>query len=161
MWCSLASAFSQVPLYLRQTVQSVTSVPQSQTSAYTAAQQITIFSSKPVDADVLVHESAHAQVAPSFCQPLSMLQTCKRTSAASILLCTAVEQLVRPKHLLMQDKGFSSSAEWNQVAYCYLTLPQRADASNCHQGTRLLTDLASKTWTESRATMQVAHCQRS
>ena len=60
--CSLADAFSQVPLYLRQTVTTVTSIPKDQTSAYTARQQITLFSKVPVDPNVLVHESSHAQV---------------------------------------------------------------------------------------------------
>ena len=58
--CSLADAFSQVPLYLRQTVITVTAIPKDQTSAYTIRQQITLFSK--VNPDVLVHESSHAQV---------------------------------------------------------------------------------------------------
>ena len=58
--CSLADAFSQVPLYLRQTITSVTTIPKDQPSAYTVGQQITLFSK--VDPDVLVHESSHAQV---------------------------------------------------------------------------------------------------
>ena len=58
--CSLADAFSQVPLYLRQIVITVTAIPKDQTSAYTVGQQITLFSK--VNPDVLVHESSHAQV---------------------------------------------------------------------------------------------------
>ena len=61
-FCSLASAFAQVPVYLRHNVISVTSISNSATSAYTSAAQITLFSNSPVDPDVLIHESAHAQV---------------------------------------------------------------------------------------------------
>lgn len=56
---SLASNYSQVPLYLRQWVASVSSVPASQGHAYTSASHITFFGA--LGFDVLVHESTHAQ----------------------------------------------------------------------------------------------------
>ena len=83
--CSLADAFSQVPLYLRQTVITVTAISKDQTSAYTIRQQITLFSK--VNPDVLVHESSHAQVIlPPMLVPVS----------------AAVQRLIPGRHCVAQ-----------------------------------------------------------
>lgn len=59
---ALAYGMSKVPLFIRQFVNSITSIPAASTSAYTftGTGRITVFGS--VDAfDLFIHESAHAQ----------------------------------------------------------------------------------------------------
>ena len=55
----------QVPLFLRQWVTSITAIPAipaTSRSAYTISSMTTIFAESPSEwADVMVHESAHAQ----------------------------------------------------------------------------------------------------
>ncbi|MCJ1242464.1 hypothetical protein MMC14_010472 [Varicellaria rhodocarpa] len=52
----------QVPAFLRQWVTSISAIPAAARSAYTAAGHITFFANTASDwADVMVHESAHAQ----------------------------------------------------------------------------------------------------
>ena len=65
--CSLASAFSQVPYYLRKSVTSVTVVYSEIDYSHMSNHQITVGTKNPVAADVLVHESAHAQVTVDSC----------------------------------------------------------------------------------------------
>lgn len=58
----LASTYSHVPLFLRQWVTSISFVPEANAHAYTAAGHITFFGSNNKGwADVMVHESTHAQ----------------------------------------------------------------------------------------------------
>ena len=68
--CSLASAFSQVPYYLRKSVTSVTVVYSETDYSHMVNHQITVGTKNPVAADVLVHESAHAQVTGNSCSML-------------------------------------------------------------------------------------------
>ena len=117
--CSLADAFSQVPLYLRQTVTSVTTIPNDQPSAYTVGQQITLFSK--VEPDVLVHESSHAQV---ICPLMCYTRECGSAAphpweAAHIgyIECASWAEVCKatlPRPCL-QDGGFSSTATWKEV----------------------------------------------
>ena len=51
-----------MPLFLRQWVHSISSIPSSDRSAYTADGRITIFTDTVADwGDIMIHESAHAQ----------------------------------------------------------------------------------------------------
>ena len=101
--CSLVSAFSKVPLYLRQNVSAVTAVHSAvSSSAYTNGSQITLLSTYPVDLDVLVQQSAYAQVWPSHKAVLKLMSTYALYQAVSNRLgpgCICCHMTCMPLHL--------------------------------------------------------------
>ena len=107
--CSLASAFSQVPYYLRKTVESVTVVYAETGYSYTSNHRITVGTKDPVDANVLTHESAHSQVRLQ----QAFVEVLEQESCLSDITMTVSCHL--QDWVCTQDGGFSSSSTWTQV----------------------------------------------